>query len=748
MKKIITTLLLALLTTNVYALDLDLLGAVGKNDIVANMLKAMFGTLVEHTVGITGGADPIANAMSIFTGVCMIFAGLLAGYTLITGVIGTAQDGEMMGKKISSVWVPIRYSICIPLLLPLMKGGYTFIQLLVVWFVMQGIGAANLAATAATTERFQGANTTVSTAFTTEMESMVVNVYQASTCVYANKKEKEEGWFSSKRDQNWGSILDTNTNIIKYGYQTKNGKFFDVCGSIKLPEYQKIGAIKTQAPSKNPGYLGSIDMFFERPDLSSLSNVHTEYIKEILLATDKTAHDAVYNSSYDNLVKLSGEFKVEINKIISRYISKLQETASKIISNPDLYKKTTEQTKKYGFAMLGTSQMATIGGMDSINKAINVYPTIERTIDKGPSSPKSASDVGKLQFSANSVLYDFLGTNDIYQWSKDKEETEQREKEVSGSSQINRIISWLTAGFAKLDLETVKDDARPPAIVMAEMGHRLKDITITATLAASGAAFIGGILSLTGLISALIVLSPLLFTLFSASYLLIFLQAYVVPNAMFIAWIGILLGYLVLCVEAILAANLWLVMHLTPTGDEKMGSASQGYGLLFSLFFRPILIVFGIIIAVVIQTVVGEFVNKVFFSVFFTSQNGEMGGAISSVFSTIGGLMIYTIIQMVIITISISIAYKIPDQLMRWSGAGTGGLGEFGDSFWNNAKAGLAVGAAGAAKLDPISNGQLVPVAAKLGSKIGRGYRNTFKEDKPHMGKYVSSKDNKEESNS
>ena len=52
-------------------------------------------------------------------------------------------------------------------------------------------------------------------------------------------------------------------------------------------------------------------------------------------------------------------------------------------------------------------------------------------------------------------------------------------------------------------------------------------------------------------------------------------------------------------VEAIIAAPLWAVMHLHPSGDDMTGKGGNGYMLVLGLVVRPALIIFGLIAAIV-----------------------------------------------------------------------------------------------------------------------------------------------------
>jgi len=61
-------------------------------DISMKVLSQLFGKLFETASGgaFSGGNDPIISAIMTFNGAVLIVGGILAGYTILLGVIGTA----------------------------------------------------------------------------------------------------------------------------------------------------------------------------------------------------------------------------------------------------------------------------------------------------------------------------------------------------------------------------------------------------------------------------------------------------------------------------------------------------------------------------------------------------------------------------------------------------------------------------------------------------------------------------------
>ncbi len=92
---------------------------------------------------LTGTNDTlIAQVFYGFNYAVIFLACILIVYTLFVSILNTAQDGEMMGKKWSSIWVPLRMVAGLALLLPV-SAGYSAMQVIVMWVVLQGVGAAD-----------------------------------------------------------------------------------------------------------------------------------------------------------------------------------------------------------------------------------------------------------------------------------------------------------------------------------------------------------------------------------------------------------------------------------------------------------------------------------------------------------------------------------------------------------------------------------------------------------------------------
>jgi conjugal transfer/type IV secretion protein DotA/TraY len=70
--------------------------------------------------------------------------------------------------------------------------------------------------------------------------------------------------------------------------------------------------------------------------------------------------------------------------------------------------------------------------------------------------------------------------------------------------------------------------------------------------------------------------------------------AYVLPMIPWVMWMAGVCGWIILVCEAMIAVPLWMLAHMTVGGDGLHGRAIEGWSLIFSVVFRPTLMVVGL----------------------------------------------------------------------------------------------------------------------------------------------------------
>jgi conjugal transfer/type IV secretion protein DotA/TraY len=141
-----------------------------------------------------------------------------------------------------------------------------------------------------------------------------------------------------------------------------------------------------------------------------------------------------------------------------------------------------------------------------------------------------------------------------------------------------------------------------------------------------------------------------------------------------IRWGTLELGWLLLVLEAVIAAPLWAMAHVNPEGDGAAGQAGQGYMLLLSLVLRPTLMIFGLFAAMLVSFVIMRIINVTFVTAVLNMQSESTSGIVT----LIGVVIIFTGLSISAITKSFSLIYWIPDNVLRWVGGHVERLSDFG----------------------------------------------------------------------
>jgi defect-in-organelle-trafficking protein DotA len=139
MKKTLLTLFLLFLPLFAMA-DTSLTFNPPPGDVSVIFLGNIFG-IVDGVLHGTG-SQIMGSMFGVFNAAVLALGGIVIMYTLIVGTMNTAHEGQMLGQKWSSIWIPVRSTIGLALLIP-KASGYCLMQIFIMWVVVQGVGAAD-----------------------------------------------------------------------------------------------------------------------------------------------------------------------------------------------------------------------------------------------------------------------------------------------------------------------------------------------------------------------------------------------------------------------------------------------------------------------------------------------------------------------------------------------------------------------------------------------------------------------------
>ena len=114
-------------------------------------------------------------------------------------------------------------------------------------------------------------------------------------------------------------------------------------------------------------------------------------------------------------------------------------------------------------------------------------------------------------------------------------------------------------------------------------------------------------------------------------------------------------------------------MHMTPeSNDSFIGSQQQGYLLLLSVFFKPLLTVLGLLLSLIILRPIMDLVNMGFIGSMVSLQSNSLTG-LGSIF---GYLLVYAFITLAVFMTVFALPQDMSDRVLKWISAGIGSLGE------------------------------------------------------------------------
>lgn len=177
-------------------------------DRSVSILGLIFGSNIGN-IYLGGVANPILSSlMEKFNFIIVAVGALVVSYVSILSVVNTAQEGEAMGKRWSSMWIPLRTIAGMTLMIPSPGSGYSLIQVTVTWIILQGIGAADQIWNLALDGLLKGSSATVGGALAPDISgklsssasSLTENLLAASVCMEALNEISKTGDHAKTRD--------------------------------------------------------------------------------------------------------------------------------------------------------------------------------------------------------------------------------------------------------------------------------------------------------------------------------------------------------------------------------------------------------------------------------------------------------------------------------------------------------------------------------------------------------------------
>ena len=154
-----------------------------------------------------------------------------------------------------------------------------------------------------------------------------------------------------------------------------------------------------------------------------------------------------------------------------------------------------------------------------------------------------------------------------------------------------------------------------------------------------------------------------------------FVLYYVIPFLPFIYFFFAVGNWIKTVFEAMVGVPLWALAHIRIDGNGLPGDAAiNGYYLIFEIFLRPIMIIFGLIAGITVFAAMAAVLHDIWDIVLANvggSGDAEKAGLIESIRGPVDKLfylVVYTIILYMMAVPSFKLVELIPQQILRWMG--------------------------------------------------------------------------------
>ena len=639
----------------------------GSDKSVSIFLNQLFGALVGAAGGPGGGADPLASSLGKLNELLLFVGGVLLAYTLVAGTMQTAHDGEVLGKRWSSMWVPIRTSLGIAAIVPIING-YAVIQVIVMWLVLQGVGGANLIwnAYASTTN---SSNQALNSVDVKGIDGFSQDLLKTLVCAKTTEAQLnlQRGDGTSVGNLNYqGYTVATQTPTSTGGARWTSDGFGETgCGGYEPPPAPRLTSAS--------GYASDVD---------NINQAHIRATQTLVSRLDPMARAIAYskeeNGGGQTFAQIASSYKMQT------YIDEYKKTVLTASANSAQNQARIEAAKanivKDGWISAGAWYVEWARLNAQIRAQVGNIP---KYVPMVGTAFNSTGFQDAMTLNLNSKLNAVLkAQNYASTWgveAQNKEALERAATATSGDGVAAMIWEKVTR-VAFPQSANAADSNILRAFVMGSGNNSVsKDpILVAEGLGSEVMAGAGGLMILSaaaGGLWAKAVADISLLALSLGMPLMVFglMLAYYIPFLPFVIWFGGVIGWLVMVVEALVAAPMWAVSHLYPDGDGVVGRGGQGYSLVLSLTLRPALMIVGLAAAMSIMLPVGYFFHTLFMPAFELAQGGAIG-----FFGIFAGIAIYTTLLVNIVSKVVSLMHVIPDQLLRWMGGPSSDLGSHG----------------------------------------------------------------------
>jgi conjugal transfer/type IV secretion protein DotA/TraY len=599
-----------LFSTSAFAMDFHSFFTIAKHDMSFGLLQTIFG----QVGGLFGKTSPaILNTMFRTLNMAMlVLLVFVVVYVVIISVVNTAHQGEFLGKKLDSMWVPARVIMAIMLVSPL-PCGYSVIQVIMMWVVLQGVGAADCLWHSVTKYLSDPGHTLISAVvnkgqFAPKTMSGSKALLMELTCMHRIYKK-----------ENHNSLIQDDTLVptrIQFNDE-KRGLMTAYYALVNKGKKRRLccGYVKWKYSNGCNGNSIRNELEIAATDKSMTNMVMT---------LNETAKKIVYGKfvqDQNDEVNEPNPLLTTLNYFQQQMFNVEKEVVKKQESDVEQKSKFWDDIADEGWMSAGMYYYDIAKQNNDASSTItNLFNKVYIKIsDRNMSYLTGGETTGDLG-SINAIYNDAFGVPSVVAGGSLK---------GGGNDNAKAASAWMGKTLNPI-LQTIFMEnafSGDPVIFLQTLGN-----VILTTVSIIWAIFIGVMTALTAALSlasyffpaistvfnlVMLAFTPLLMTLAALFSMSLFLSFYI-PMIPYIIFTFAAIGWMIAVFETMLAAPMVAIGLADPHAQhEVLGRAEPALQMLANVFLRPSLMIFGLIGGMILAKAAVGLINHTFFYMTF-----------------------------------------------------------------------------------------------------------------------------------
>ena len=660
------------------------------NDWSAEIIQSVFPIAGTPSASFsTGSASTAIGAIiGTLTGYVSAIAMAFICYTVIMQIHRGAETGRVLSNSMTSMFV-VRLGVAAILMYPL-PSGFSNGQRLVVQASLWSAGMAravyNIAIRAIGPDAMvivepivPGTKTIVLDLIQTEMCRALINAASANPNLVPIPRAATS------------NAISGGYTTWSYGLSAGNGVFRATCGTVSVRVPQTGSAIT----------FAGVNMDMTATQQSILTNVLQTDIRPVVEAVARqfwlTKQPAALVPLQDLLTNATQDYTRQLTAAATNKASELRSAVdpTRLRNGDEGRQANMVQISSLGWTSAGAYYLEFARLNGQVLSLMSAVPTIS-TPNYGGLGASLTADVAPLAESLRNYLQtlktyvqttdgvDVPGGNaDLFSGATPSDDgAGVMEKIMRGLHLSDRVLGAFTEAMSP-----AANNWADPFSALIQLGHKLVVASVTAfglagmmnstpgTIIGMAGSMVSGNFAAAGAIGlgsmVMGFLATPIFALLMGVLIPGLMLAFVIPMIPWVMWMAGVTGWLILVCEAVIAVPLWMLAHMTMSGEGLHGKANEGYSLLFNVVFRPTLMIVGLFLAYFVFGA-SSWLIRVSFGVAagFVLQNGWV---VTNILGVVVLLSIFVLIHIVAAVQSFRLITLIPHHLPRLIGFGSAG---------------------------------------------------------------------------